>query len=514
MKKPALIAAIAVPVLLAYPAASWVLGTQIESALSDQYKQIESMPYVKVVERKFERGVFASTEVVTFEVMGDMFRSLEKARKTARAEAAAADPEAAKTAPAPLQPLRFTVRSEIKHGPLPGMSALAAATSDSELVLDATTQQELARLIGDKKPLTAHTVYRFDGGGSSDVASPAFAASFPGVEPDTVNRMSWEGFTAKVDFARGMQSYTIAGDAPKLEILDGKGVAVVMAGLKFDGDAKRLFDDEPLLYAGTQHFTLAQMSVADKSGKTPPVQFKQVAYDIAMPAAGEFVDVVAKMGAEGVQIGEQNYGPAHYDFSVRHLHARSVANFYRAMLKMYGDPAALAAAGDPTRAFAALSEPGKELLVRNPEFRIDRLSFKTPQGEAAVSASAKLNDAKPEDLANPMMLIAKLEASADLALPESLLGNMPGGAMRAVGEEADPEMAAMQARMLEQQLAGFAEQGYITRADGVVKSKIVFRSGQLSVNGKPFNPMAMRGPGAAPADRALEERQVMPAPKM
>ena len=90
MKKPALIAAIAVPVVLAYPAASWVLGQQVESALAEQYKQLEAIPYIKVVERKYERGVFASSEVVTFEVMGDMFRSIEKA------QAAAADPEAAK----------------------------------------------------------------------------------------------------------------------------------------------------------------------------------------------------------------------------------------------------------------------------------------------------------------------------------------------------------------------------------------------------------------------------------
>ena len=303
----------------------------------------------------------------------------------------------------------------------------------------------------------------------------------------------------------------MAGDAPKLEVFDGKGVTVVMTGLRFEGEQKRIFDDEPLLYAGTQRFTLAQMSVTDKNGTVAPVLFKQVAYDIAMPVNGEFIDMVAKMGAEGVQIGEQNYGPAHYDFSLKHLHARTTAKLYRAMMKMYSDPAMLAAAGSPATALAPLAEPGLELLKHNPEFRIDRLSFRTPQGEAAVSASARLKDAKPEDLANPMMLIAKLEAGADLSLPESLLGNMSGGAMHAAGEDAkpDPEMAAMQAQMIEQQLAGFAGQGYITRANGLVRSKIEFRDGQLTVNGKPFNPMAMRG--AAPAEPVSEEQEPAPA---
>jgi uncharacterized protein YdgA (DUF945 family) len=528
MKKPGLIAAIVALVVLAYPLSAWLLGKQVETALAEQYKQVESLPYIKVIDRQYDRGVFASTEVVTFEVLGDMFRAIEKAHKEAAKQAAeqaaAGDPQAAvpEAAPAPapapsaaLVPLRFTVRSEIKHGPAPGMSTIAAAVADSELSLDGPMQQELAKLLGDKKPLTAHTVYRFDGGGSSAVASPAFAANLPGEEPGTVTRMSWEGFTANIDFTKNLQSYTMTGDAPKLEMLDAKGIAAVMTGLKFSGEQTRIFDDEPLLYSGTQRFTMAQMSITDKSGKEQPVVLKQIAYDIAMPANGEFLDMVAKMGAEGVQVGDQNYGPAHYDFSLKHLHARTTAKLYRAMLKMYSDPVALA---DPAKALAPLAEPGLELLKHNPEFRIDRLSFKSPQGEAVVSATAKLKDAKPEDFANPMMLLAKLDASADLALPESLLAGMSGGPMPADEDEekADPATVALQQQqkqqMLEQQLAAFAEQGYITRGGGLVKSKIEYREGKLSVNGKPFNPMAMGGPGAAPDEPMPEAPPPVMAP--
>lgn len=526
MKKPGLIAAIAVPVVLAYPLSSWVLGKQVETALAEQYKQLESLPYVKVVDRQYDRGVFASTEVVTYEVMGDMFRAIEKAQKEAAKQAAeqaaAGDAEAVRGEAAPavapkataaLVPLRFTVRSEIRHGPAPGMSTIAAAVADSELTLDGAMQQELAKLLGDKKPMTAHTVFRFDGGGNSAIASPAFAVDIPGEEPGKLSRMSWQGFTANVDFTKSLQSYTMSGEAPKLEMLDAKGFAAVMTGLKFSGEQTRVFDDEPLLYSGTQRFTMAQMSIADKNGKEPPVVIKQIAYDIALPASGEFLDMVAKMGAEGVQVGDQNYGPAHYDFSLKHLHARTTAKLYRAMMKMYSDPVALA---DPAKALGPLAEPGLELLKHNPEFRIDRLSFKSPQGEAVVSATAKLKDPKPEDFSNPMMLLAKLDASADLALPESLLASMSGSPMHAsdAEEKPDPETVALQQQqkqqMLEQQLAAFAEQGYITRGNGLVKSKIEYREGKLSVNGKPFNPMAMGG--AAPAEPMPEAPPPVMAP--
>jgi len=496
MKTSRVIALVAAPVG-AYMLASWIVGAKVQSALDEQYKILEGLPYIKVADRKYDRGLFSATETVTFEVMGDMFRALQKAQN----EAAAADPEAARAAIVALEPLRFTVRSSFKHGPLPGFSTFGAATSDSELVLDEKTMQELKAVLGDNKPLTAHTVYRFDGGGVSNINSPAFSLNMPGDAPDNVGKLSWQGFTATMDFDKGLAGYRMTGDAPKMEVADKNG-SFVMSGLKFEADQKRIFDDEPMLYSGTQRMTVAQLDVAAvKEGeKQEPVAFKQLVIDVAMPVNGEFVDVVEKIGAASLQVGDKRYGPGNFDFSIRHLHARTVAKFYREMMKLYSDPTVFTAAGDPARALAPLAEPGKELLKYGPEFRIDRFSFKSDKGEAAVSASVKLNDAKPEEFANPLMLLGKLEAVADIQLPEPLLGalvasRMPGD----TGAEDDPEAVAMQVQMLDQQLAGLAAQGLVARDNGQVKSKVEFRAGQLTVNGKPFNPFAMGGgmpPGA------------------
>ncbi|HMV52561.1 MAG TPA: YdgA family protein [Rhodocyclaceae bacterium] len=504
MKTSRAVALVAAPIG-AYLLASWIVGAKVQSALDEQYKILEGLPYIKVADRKYERGLFSATETVTFEVMGDMFRALQKAQK----EAAAADPEAAAADTVVLEPLRFTVRSSFKHGPLPGFSTLAAATSDSELVLDDKTMQELKPVLGDNKPLTAHTVYRFDGGGVSNISSPAFSMNMPGDSPENVGKLAWQGFTATMEFDKGLANYRMTGDAPRMQMTDRNG-SFVMSGLKFEADQKRIFDDEPMLYSGTQRMTVAQFDIAAvKEGeKQSPVAFKQLVVDVAMPVNGEFVDVIEKIGAASLQIGDKRYGPGNFDFSIRHLHARTVARFYREMMKLYSDPAVFTAAGDPARALAPLAEPGKELLKHNhnPEFRIDRFRFKSDMGEAAVSASVKLQDAKPEEFSNPLMLLGKLEAAADIQLPEALLGTLAASRMPGGTEAADdPETAAMQAQMLEQQLAGLAGQGLVTREGGQVKSKIEFRGGQLTVNGKPFNPFGMGGampPGAGAEGQA------------
>ena len=493
MKTPALVAAIAVPLVLAYPVTSWILGQEVESTISAHYKPIESVPYLKIVERNYQRGVFSATEVVTFEVMGHVFRAGDDSRSAAAA---------------PATPLRFTIRSQIHHGPLPGLAAFAAATADSEISVDGTTGQELAKMLGDKKPLTAHTVYAFDGGGSSVIVSPAMTLSLPGGSGQFVSG----GVTARVEFTKDQQSITMTGDAPKLAIQSDKGVAVTMTGLKFDSSEKRIFDDEPLLHSGTQRVTLDQLSVADASGKGVPVQFDKLVYEVAMPIEGEFLDLVAKMGVDRVLIGDQNYGPVHYDFSLRHLHARATAGLYRAFLKLYADPETMTlAATEPARAFATLKAPGLELLKYNPQVRIDRLSFRMPQGEAAVAVEALLRDPKAEDMTDPINLIAKLEVRAELALPEALLGSLLAGQMRAAApkELTAQDIATMQAHMLEERLAALADQGFITRTEGVAKTKLEFRGSQLSVNGKPFNPMSLRAP--PPAAPVPEKQARAPA---
>ncbi|NMG74317.1 YdgA family protein [Aromatoleum diolicum] len=491
MNKPAKIALVVASLGLAWPAASWMLGKQIENGLDTQYQQLAGLPYLKVVERKFARGVFHSTEVVSFELNGELLREL------AKAGAEGADVAALQDAPAdvPAAPVRFTMHSEITHGPLPGLTTVAAAVADSELVLDEAMQKELAVLFGDKKPLQLNTVYRFDGGGKATLSSPAFAATVAAADGGE-QRVAWQGVTATVDFAKGMQRYTMRGDAPGLEIQDTAS-HLVLSGMQLEGDQQRIFDDEPLLYAGTQKFVIGELKFtgrgdADGDAQAESVQVKQLVYDIAMPSQGEFVDITAKLGAEVVQVGEKNYGPAHYDLSFSHLHARSVAQLSRAAMNMYSEASLqLAREGQSEAVLATLMDPALDLLAHNPEISIDRISFRSPHGEAMVSARVRSNGLQPEDLGNPLALIGKLEVTGQMSLPEPLLAELQGA-----GAESAQE-AALSASILEGQLAGYAAQGLLLREQGFVKSMLEFKSGQLKVNGKVVNPFALAAPAQA-----------------
>lgn len=469
-----------------YAASAFFIGKQVETALAEPQKQIASTPFVKVARHDYKRGVFTSTQTVTFELLGEMLKAMEETRQ----QAGLLNPQATIAPRGELPPFRFTVTSRIVHGPLPGLDPSAAAMVDSELEVDERFRPALAKVLGDRKVLTAHTVIRYDGSGDSTVTSPAFVATV--AEGGSPVRLTWDGFQGTVKFATNLESYSLKGDAPKFEAVDDKGGRMIIAGMRMEAQSRKAFADDPLLYVGSQKFTIAEASVSGPVFGGKAFALKQLAYDVDVPLKGEFIDILARFSVREATLAEQNYGPAHYDFALRHLHARTFSQMQQTMMQIYSDPAASAAGANPAAVLGPLTGPALKLLQYNPEITLDRVSFHTAHGEVVITGRAKFVDIKPEDIGQPPVLLAKIDAGADIALPEALLMTQFGPAPQTV------EAAQAQMQMRGQQIAALLEQGYIYRDGVLIKSKLEFRNGQFTVNGLPFDPMALQQRQAPP----------------
>jgi uncharacterized protein YdgA (DUF945 family) len=77
--------------------------------------------------------------------------------------------------------------------------------------------------------------------------------------------------------------------------------------------------------------------------------------------------------------------------------------------------------------------------------------------------------------------------TADLSVPQGLLQAFVNG------QAEDAAQAAFAASQLEAQLGQLEAQGYLQRSEDIVRTRAAFRQGQLTVNGKPFNPLALGG---------------------
>lgn len=438
-------AALALLAVIGYPSVSWIIGTQIESALDDQYKNLNSLlPSIKLSDRKYERGLFTSheTETVTLALPS-------------------------------VETVQFTLRSEIRHGPFPRISTFAAATVDSELEVNEGFKQDVAEWVGDKKLFSLHTLYRFDGsGGDSTVTVPGFNTS----------KISWDGMTMKIGFSKSFSSYSIKGDVPKMEVDDGSGNHFQLLGIHFDSDQKRIFENDPLLYSGTKKLTIDQLELSSGTrgvGAMLPATMliKQLTFDeIDTLNNEEFIDYVSRAGVEVVRVGNQDYGPAHFDTSFKHLHARTIANLYRAyMEKIDKNPSHSL---NYAELVATLIPFNQELINHNAEFKLDRLSFTRPQGESLLSATIKFKDVSSSDFTNKQALLSKLYAIVDINIPEDLVPRLFQSKFTSLEQAENNIKGGL--------LTELAKQGYLTQASGYIKTRFEFHDGQPWLNGKQY----------------------------
>lgn len=493
------VAAAAVLVAAAYPASSWYFGRQIEAAHAEIDAKIAALPYLKLIRHDYERGLFDASETITVEIPAALFRMPPLPAKPARPQADEAAPETseppqaqqASPAPAPaLPPLRITLKTAVRHGPFPDFSAFAAGSATTVVEFDEAIQKKVLEAFGGKPAAEIRTLYDFAGGGRSTVASPAFRIDLPGPTEGSRATLSGDGLEMSVEFTRGMEQYSMHGGAPRFELAEADGPRLTLTGLGIEGRQQRLFPDEPLLYVGSQRFSLAGLDIdpgQDDNGKKPRIALKELQYDVQVPASGEFVDLAARIGAASVRVGEQDYGPAAYDFSLKHLHARKLMALHRDVMALYAQPETLQDQQRLMQALAPMKDKFVALLLDGPVLSIDRIAFRLPEGEAKLNASVRLVEARAEDFASPPMLIGKLDAAAELSLPTALATTLA-----LAGGKTDDEEAAQRRRQgAEQAIDNLVRQGYATVDNGMLKSRLTFKGGRLLVNDKPFNPMAV-----------------------
>ncbi len=490
MKKNGIAALIAL-LVIAYPVSAWLIGKNIESSLTEYRTKVwGDTPYLKIVKSDYQRGLFSSTEKVSVELAGDFLRSLDGMKMAG--ELPEAEDENSETGTAaekkqylpaePTHPLIITFVHRIAHGPFAaGKPALGRI--ETTLEFDEKVTQEIAKVFGNKKPLEILTIMSWSGGGTGTISSPATIASFQ----RGTTEMNWQGLKGSVDFTKDATTYRADISAPGISIKNtAKNEEIKIIGIQVVSDKKRLKEGS-MLFLGRDTGTIKSLSGVGQTDGSKGFTLEDISYTSDMNESAGFADMIAKMSAAKLIVASDSYGPVHYDFSVKHLKSDVLEQFFKSFGEIY------AGKHKTTEEFTAATfapwkKFGPELLKHNPELIIGRLSFAMPEGEAKLNANVKIPGATPEDIANPFMLIGKLDASADIALPEAMVAKLAGS-----GNKTPEEQTAAKA-MFEQQLAGLEQQGYVSRENKILKSRFKFKDGKATINDKPF-----QMPGAAPS---------------
>ncbi len=451
MNKSVLALLVAIPVI-AYPAASWMIGAQVERRLDEQYAQMEHNEFVRLVERKTERGIFSSKDTATLEIRPELLGELEENQ----------------------MPPRFTLRSDIQHGPLPGLAAIGMARAYTELHFDNAL---IKTLFNNQPPLTVNTQLDFSGAGREQLRSPPLEG-----QVDGQLQLASGGLQLDIDFNHDQSVWQVQGGIPflKLRSNDLAQSRIELDKLYLEATQNRVSAELPELYTGPIKLSLRALELQGVDEGDEPLHMQNLRAESNVRHQNGFVDIQVGYAIEDVRVGAQSLKNARFELALRHLQAQALVELERAA-QTHDDPMGLENSLKP------LLPALQKLLENSPEIAIEHLGVTTAQGDIKASAEVKLPNANVGDLGvameNPMILMglaSVVEANAKLALPQALL-------MANLSEE--------QAKML----PALLRSGYVLNNNGQLSTSISYAQGKVSINGQPIDPGMMMGMGLVEA---------------
>jgi len=484
---------VAVLVLL-YPVVVWLMGFAIEERIerlldqgqlivpqlhliqetrhgvltSDENSSYELGSRLKVT-RHYHRGWFSSVDEATVETSSAALDALPALRPAVATTLSGGSERT---------PFRFSLRTVIHHGPLCGSKCFALAGAETHVSFTGLLQASLTRLFGNEEPITIRSRFAFFGGGSATMSSPAFEHAQIGQDV----RLSWGGLDGTMHYGARQDWYDVAATAPSLRLEGAKGTLQI-DGMSLDVRAKRALRT---LYQGDSRMELKRLSVTG-TDKARQFTVNDLLFASENHAQDRFMSASYQLGAGAVVTQPLTLSSAHVDLTWKHLGLDSLESLIAAM-RAAGQQqnASVPPAARAQSMMAALKQPLEALLLEQPEMDFDRVSVATAQGQGLVTGVIRLVGVSAADFEAPALLLRRLDVRLDLAIDEAFLSSLPGAGANALT-----------------QLQPMIDQGYITRSNGALRTQILFRGGQPTLNGKPFNPAAMRPavpapPGGAP----------------
>jgi uncharacterized protein YdgA (DUF945 family) len=505
LNKKVVLGVLAAAIAVAYGGSTWWAGTQIKSRYDIAFDELpKQTSLVRVTERKYERGFFGAVSTVTLEIgcaadaAAPAAAAPAAADKPAEGEEAEADEEEDAGSIKPPKQLRLTIRDTIHHGPLAG-GTLAAATIDSELVLDEKTQAAVKKLFGDAKPLTARTKVGFGGAFTTDLTvAPAKLVE------EGKGRLDWQGVQARleVNAARTQARYDMT--MPGLDFSEARsGVTMKMGKLSAKADMDMsagwfLATGKTEGRLDTLEFAVKKKAAED--GAAPAEQPKALPtvllQNIELVGDASTKDgLYASSGTfKGTgKIGETKIDKFELTSSARRIHAAGYKKLADAWMQSSAASGGCGKGGSKASqaAMQALAEqlaPDLKAMAKyGPEAGLDKVLVEIDGKRAEIGYTVSMAGVTDEDLQMPgtALLMKRGVLKAHARLPMKWIEKLAETGAES-GQTPPPEM-----------VAGLVEQGeqsgFVKRDGDDVTAQVEYSEGSLKVNGKPLGGMGATG---------------------
>ena len=482
--------------------ASWYVGNRVEQQINDDLAVINQTPFLKATLVSFDKGLFSSSANVDLKLtIGDEVTVFKSAQ-------------------------------QIKQGLL---AFGPAATMTSVITLDKNaSNSQWAKILSAHPPVEAHTKVSWLGTASNTMQTPAFA-----VEHEE-GKFSWSGINAKWDSTSKPQWGKGTVELPNMQITakNGSVMDFQRMNMRFDlskANEKQLYwlgdynvgIDTAVFTPGQSEDTDEEPSASAGEGKKSPVKMQNLVFEYGAHAKNGAVDIPFKLLIKSLQSSEFNAEDLTLDLAINNLDEQWL-NEYTLMQTKFAENLTLAAQkakaeqADTTAATvkdsehdADESEDSEEdstltaaedaafnamrddflgslpqFLASKPELVIKRLSMRTTEGVADVSAQLAYAGEGDLKKGNPLLdLKASVKAALPRAMLEKLFGDRAKKQYLAYAEMSDQKVKPAELdeaikSAVNEQLQGMVENGVFVEQSGQWSSSMVFEKGELKLNDK------------------------------
>jgi uncharacterized protein YdgA (DUF945 family) len=439
-------------VILAYPLAAWLIG--LATAHEWQKREqllLEQNPYLELVKHDYRRGIYSTTEELTYRLSGALLQDLHPL-----------------TGGADLARFQITVRNDIHHGPLPQLRTFAPATVDSALILPPDLQTKLVGLLGDKARLGIHTRLNWLGGSVTEIHSAPFEQN--ATDGTTIIARGLDGTHC---MGRDLASYDGNLIARGLTIKSA-AASIEIENLKIRAARNRVYDQ---VFVGPWNLALDRLELMQTTAGRQ-VSIRNFAIDTHSSMQSEYLDMDAKVTADSLQLSNFAASRLAYEIRFAHIHGPTLSALTRSLETAQAQSADRTAYAQKMQ--EALKTDGFEILLRDPVFEMPRIALTMPEGELLMSLKAHVQGLTRTDLDGSAAAMQKafakhVQASADLRIDTALLDKL----LDSTGK--GDRLAAP--------LQGLQSQGYLKLDGKALTTHLTYRDGQLEINGLAFPAM-------------------------
>ena len=440
-----------------YSGAAYMLGGQAHEQYLALLRKHGTPGFVTLTNQSYERGFFRSTASTLVQITV---------------------PDAPAPSEKPGRVLSFSLRHDLRHGPLPDLSAgfsLTPALAVMDSVIEEPGAGEESGLLAEFPELarsTSRVRIGFSGEIEGDLNVPAFERS------RDQERISWGGL--RIHVVHEPLTGSLRGDfgLPGMS-LDANGGTFDMTDFSGTFDLQEAL---PLLYVGQIRSAVSAMNMTEPGAETLVVSDMRISSDSS--SDGVTASFLQRFDIASVQYGEKTFGPLSCDVEARNLDAPALSEF-QTRLRLLAE-----AHGADVDAFSAqvgelyLTLFGK-LMAGKPELRISRLRLGTPMGDMAGSLMVRSDAPGGQMAANPLLMLPFIEAEAEVSTSEELLVGLVGLDIRTQEPAMTDEEVEKRAReRVGQETDSLLARGLLVREGSDIVARAALKKGRLTVNGQ------------------------------